>query len=147
MLKARAERSSSARLIWTSRPIPSTARLPEWLGWVGRTDQAAQIHAIGPEKKPAGPPAEEPTIARWRHRAGGSAIHMPRGTTSTSVRRQRSHRWNKRVRHFDGDEYELQDWMVALVSDELSYCGRIRLAPQWKAVINIRIGRSSSMRS
>jgi hypothetical protein len=43
---------------------------------------------------------------------------LPRRTTSTSVRRQRSHRWNKRVRHFDGDEDELQDWMVALVSDE-----------------------------
>src|SRR6516165_12276833 len=109
MLKARAEKLFSARSIWTCRLTLSTAGLPEWLGWVGRTDQAAQIHAIGPEKKPAGPPAVEPTIAR---RTGGSAIHMPRRTTSTSVRRQRSHRWNKRVRHFDGDEYELQDWML-----------------------------------
>jgi len=37
-------------LIWMSHPRLSTARLPVCLGWVGGTDQAAQIHATGPKK-------------------------------------------------------------------------------------------------
>src|SRR6516162_2988268 len=66
MLKARAEKLFSARSIWISRQIPSTARLPGWLGWVGRTDQAAQNPCYGPAKTCGSPPAEEPTSALAR---------------------------------------------------------------------------------